>query len=97
MMHSVLLRRPITYVLRIIAAMPDSGRSPVQRFELRFRGEHWWIVRDDTWHTAYRELETAKSLAIAIARRTAELGIPSLVIVHHEDGTEEVVWDGTQE
>jgi len=77
---------------------PLSSAKPsswMQCYHIRFRGERWWIGANGSWHTANRDLEAAKGLAMAIARRAAELGLATSVVVHHKDGTEEVVWDGS--
>ena len=67
----------------------------MEGYHVRFRNEHWWIANDGNWYTASRDLEAAQSLAIAIAGRATELGVPTSVVVHHKEGTEEVVWDGS--
>ena len=49
---------------------------------------------DPNWYGPYRESEVAQSLAVAIARRASELGVPTSVVVHHREGSVETVWDG---
>jgi hypothetical protein len=63
-------------------------------YHVRFRNEQWWIVYIDNWYGPYREIEMAQSLAIEIARRAAELSVPTSVVVHHKDTSVETVWDG---
>ena len=66
----------------------------MQSYHVRFRDERWWIAMDPNWYGPYRESEVAQSLAVAIARRASELGVPTSVVVHHREGSEETVWDG---
>jgi hypothetical protein len=66
----------------------------MQTYDVRFRDDRWWIVNGPNWFGPYREPEVAQSLAVAIARRAVELGVPTSVVAHHKDGSEETVWDG---
>jgi hypothetical protein len=66
----------------------------MESYHVRFRSGDWGIGTNGNWHAASHDLEVAKHLAISIATHAAELGLSTSVVVHHKDGTEEVVWEG---
>lgn len=67
----------------------------MEGYHVKFRENRWWIVNGGNWFGPYRESAVAQSLAIAIARRAVELGVPTSVYVHNREGSEETIWDGS--
>src|SRR6185503_18537918 len=61
-----------------------------ETFMVAFHNGYWRIGYEGRWYGTYPNRDSAEQVAIGIAMQTGEL--PTRVVVLEQDGSEEVVW-----
>jgi hypothetical protein len=68
----------------------SDGTMSTETFMVAFHNGYWRIGYDGRWYGTYPNRDSAEQVAIGIAMQTGEL--PTRVVVLEQDGSEEVVW-----
>jgi hypothetical protein len=63
----------------------------METFVVAFHNGCWRIGYNGQWYGSYPDRISAQKATVAIARESGEL--PTRVVVHEPDGSEEIVWE----
>ena len=64
----------------------------MQAFHVKINPAGWHICYDDRSFGPYHDCRSATGAAIDAARQAEELNLATYVVVHDEDGAEDIVW-----